>query len=231
MPMKSGHSKEVVRSNIQEMMRAGHSQKQAVAAALHSARKSKKLMMADGGQVPVDNSKRTLGEIIGYPGFEKKKADAPKPAPAPAEDTQNMAHGGEVSEDMDEGLSSTNDEGAERSISQLQAEGAYHPEAVENPDMQDHDRMLAKALYKKGEKDEMMSYAKGGLVEDDHDESGMGNIPDEDMEAVTGEPMADEPMKAEALGHSVIEGVPEGMGLSKEAMSAIAERKKRRRFS
>lgn len=49
MPLKKGHSHEVISSNIHEMVKAGHPVKQAVAAALAHARKYKK--MAEGGEV------------------------------------------------------------------------------------------------------------------------------------------------------------------------------------
>ena len=48
MPLHKGHSHEVISKNIHEMVEAGHPVKQAVAAAMHSARKSK---MAAGGMV------------------------------------------------------------------------------------------------------------------------------------------------------------------------------------
>jgi hypothetical protein len=38
MPLKEGASKEVISKNIEEMVKAGHPQKQAVAASLHNAK-------------------------------------------------------------------------------------------------------------------------------------------------------------------------------------------------
>jgi hypothetical protein len=42
MPLKSGTSQKVISKNIKEMIKAGHSQKQSVAAALHNANYKKK---------------------------------------------------------------------------------------------------------------------------------------------------------------------------------------------
>jgi hypothetical protein len=41
MPLKKGKSKKIISQNIREMMHSGHPQKQAVAAAYSTARKSK----------------------------------------------------------------------------------------------------------------------------------------------------------------------------------------------
>lgn len=228
MPMKKGHSKEVVSENIKEMISSGRPRRQAVAAALASARKSKK--MAEGGYVQ------------GVPGGGSGTQGATPPKGAivhhgkPPKDAlpgvyyDNMAHGGMVSEDMDEGLGTTNADDAERSLNQIRIEGEYHPASVANPEHQDHDRMLAKALYKKGEDEEMLSYAMGGLVQPE-DGQPLGNKPSEDMTSSTEEPMSEEDGDQAELGHSVIEGVPPGPGLSSEAMKALEEKKKRRRFS
>lgn len=42
MPLKRGNSRAVVSDNISEMVRAGHPRRQAVAAALNTARKSRR---------------------------------------------------------------------------------------------------------------------------------------------------------------------------------------------
>lgn len=49
MPLKMGHDPKTVSSNIKEMMSAGHPQRQAIAAALSHASKSKRMMK--GGAV------------------------------------------------------------------------------------------------------------------------------------------------------------------------------------
>ncbi len=49
MPLKMGHSHEVISSNIKEMTKSGHPLRQAIAASLSNARKSKK--MAEGGEM------------------------------------------------------------------------------------------------------------------------------------------------------------------------------------
>lgn len=174
MPMKKGHSPEVVRQNVREMISAGHAPKQAIAAALSNARKYKK--MADGGMVDMDD---------------------------------------------DEGMGTDNSEGAERSLGELNEQGAYHPEQVASPEQEEFSSHLAKALYKKSEEEGMMKYADGGLVEGDtYDNMEVANKPSEDMMDSTEEPMSDEPMKPS-----------DHRELSEAAKMALMMRKKSRRFS
>ena len=66
MPLQRGRSPKVISSNIREMIRAGHPQDQAIAAALNTARKIK----ADGGN------------LLGYPA-PIKPLDTSPPAPGP----------------------------------------------------------------------------------------------------------------------------------------------------
>lgn len=165
MPLMKGHSKEVVSSNIKEMMKAGHPQKQAIAAALSMARKSKK--MADGGIVGND-----MDSIAGT-GFGTE---------------------------------------AERTLGELQAQAQQRPDEISNPESMSEDQMLAKALFKRAESEEL-HMAMGGLVEGSSD-TAVGTKPKEAMGAETGEPMSD-------LSDA---------GMTEAQMDAIMKKKKSRRF-
>jgi hypothetical protein len=51
MPLKHGSSQKVISTNIKEMMKSGHPRKQAIAAALSNAKRSKEKHMAHGGSM------------------------------------------------------------------------------------------------------------------------------------------------------------------------------------
>ena len=61
MPLSKGHSQAVLSQNIKEMMDAGHPRRQAIAAAMSMAKKSK---MSDGGTVdePMDMESEMGGD-------------------------------------------------------------------------------------------------------------------------------------------------------------------------
>lgn len=175
MPLKHGHSKEVVSSNIKEMMKAGHPQKQAIAAALTMARKAKK-----------------------------------------------MAMGGEVMPDNDEGESTDFAQDAQRGLNEMRIEGGFQENAIANPKEENDEQMLARALQRKSESDEIKEgFAMGGLVEGEQD-MGTGE-PDEAMVAETDEPMS------ELEGFPAEETHPP-QGLTELAHQAIIEKKRKRRF-
>lgn len=69
MPLKKGHSKEIISNNIKEMVRNGHSQAQAIAASLHNADKYNM-----GGSI-TDNDHIFMNDDMG-PGEQTPKSGA-----------------------------------------------------------------------------------------------------------------------------------------------------------
>ncbi len=165
MPLKIGVKPETVSGNVKELMKSGRPQKQAVAIALATKRKSAK-KMAEGGM---------------------------------------YAEGGMVDWDDDMG-NDYNSEQNLRSLSEIQEQGDMNPSDITNPEYQDKKRDLAKALFEKSQRNEMLSFAEGGLVEGEED-GVTGTEPELELDAGTEEPMDDEP-----------------------SQPSTAQKKKRRRF-
>lgn len=130
-----------------------------------------------------------------------------------------MSEGGMVDYDDDLDAGTNNSQEANRSLAELQAQAVSPGEAIMNPEMESHDDMLARALFKKSQEMDAMEYSEGGLVEGMEDTE-MGNKPSMEMMADTDEPMSQMPMKPASMGDS----------LDKITMDAIMKKKKMRRF-
>lgn len=272
MPLKPGHSREVISSNIEEMVKAGHPRKQAIAAALSNSRKSKKanggkLMHMDeggnvldaearkhiaphnfalaGGRYPIHDiahARNALARVAqhGSPAEKsevQKKVHAKYPSIGKS-DGGGYADGGIVTDDMDDGAGSDWNENSVRSNGEEQALAVSRPDQVESPEYQDSERMLAKHLHERSEKneeEELDGMADGGLVQDGPaGDEPTGTEPDlEFINDGSEEPMNSMPAKPDGAEHSEIDGVPEvtPSGLSEEAMKAIREKKMKRRMA
>lgn len=136
MPLKKGHSHEVVSHNIREMVRAGHPIKQAVAASLSTARKYKK--MASGGLVNDDFDQ------AGTPQPESTGAEDHYETSKPADTDETLSYRGDSPDNMD------------RTITEINDDGHYYPDDVANPPKQK--RSMAAAL----EEDSVEHFADGG---------------------------------------------------------------------
>ena len=130
MPMKKGHSREVISSNIHEMVKAGHPVKQAIAAALSHARKHK--MMFEGGMVDDDmdidsDHERTAQELniegqdgpIANPSEESMRQHLEKALHAESEATeaQHFSEGGLVESESDSGTEEPSEAGIKKPLS------------------------------------------------------------------------------------------------------------------
>jgi len=246
MPLMKGHSKQVVSKNISEMIKAGHKPKQAIAASLANARKYRK--MAEGG----------MAEDAGYESdYEDDESQATKMAyggmatyanGGAVEEDQDVEHGGMedidpyVREDRykggkDESMDEMGRKGPEdqkRSLNEIREDGEYYPDEVANPEEQKEARGFAAALRRQAKM--VMNpenYAEGGLVQDgpEEDQRMHGTSPELDwIDDGTAEPMSSMPMKPDGLEYKPKEREPSGPGLSREAMEALREKKKNRRY-
>ncbi len=128
MPLKEGHSKEVVSENVRELVKSGRKPKEAIAIALASARKSKK--MYNGGEVTIQHvddekpqniDKDETMKYIDYEEHPKERgAVDDKNKPALDMDNHMYAEGGEV-----KGLAEALSEEAKHAIAAKKAKRRY----------------------------------------------------------------------------------------------------------
>lgn len=81
MPLRRGKSKAIISSNIREMVKEGYPQKQAVAAALNTARKSKsslkeheKMKLVKGKKAATRKGMRHNVDVMEKAGYSKRRA-------------------------------------------------------------------------------------------------------------------------------------------------------------
>jgi len=208
MPLKKGHSREVISQNIREMIASGHKPKQAIAAALANARKYKK--MAEGGMVEHETMEH--------------KTDSDPEQDLGLGSVDSASDAGRAGEAVypvgmdDEGLSQ-NVQDQEELMSALQSK--KYAANQNTHDFNPNDAVAGRKM------------SDGGLVEDkDARHAAMGSEPDLSfIDDGTEESMSSIPAKPASEEHSPADpGMVSPSGLSKEAMDAIARKRKSRRY-
>lgn len=258
MPLKKGSSREVVNSNIHEMVRSGYKPKQAVAASLANARKYKKMAM--GGKV--DDDKQV--DHMGYSHDDSMEHVNREPSAQTAEKlkgisdyfNQSYDDGGPVQPIANASpfnqQSSGGGGGGSSMMSMLPmlAMAANEGGMVEEGDDEgeNHHEGLFE-LMKLGDQGEVANpqsmsdhqkLARALMKDEENDQfyakGGLVEGPDGDEKpsnivASDSEPMSSEPEKPDGLEHKKIDGVPMSAALSKEAIEAIKNKKSKRRYS
>ena len=250
MPLQKGYSPKIVSGNIRELVNSGHKPKQAIAIALAEKRKYQK--MSKGGMTKGNYHDEGFGHDMPDMDEEMKMAHGGMVDPAQSIDEGGMSdmrskvahdrfHGGE-----DEPMSKMDRKGPEdymRSLNEIREDGEYYPDEVSNPQEQKEAQGYAHALKRQAAG--AMSpenYAMGGLVEGREERhSRYGNKPSEymgshieDTHMMPRRPdKAEHPMSRDNLptDYNKNRG-QENMhhGLSHEAMMALEEKKKARRY-
>ncbi len=217
-----------MRAQINKLVGSGMPQKDAIAKALSMKRRAKK--MAEGGEV---ESGMDSYDDKGVSFSDDRDAPPEENGPWPGTIVMKKADGGMIE---DEGSAEKSgeavypEEDADHSLSEnvlaqeLLAQGLQARKMKANDNTNSYDPFPGKESGKK--------MNQGGLLVEDHVESDLGNKPDLDwIDDGTEAPMATEPSKAAKVDHSVEDGIPViKSALSAEAMTALAEKKKKRRF-
>ena len=205
--LKKGHSREVISQNIREMIASGHKPKQAIAASLANARKSKK--MAEGGMMEEDSAADMSAESAAR-SQERGSIDSSHDAGEAGEAIYPI-------QDDPRGLSENVD--AMASLAKAIQE-AGHSANDNTHDFDPDDSVSGQEMAKSGQEQD-------GTVGD----SMVGNKPDLDwVDDGSSEPMADEPMKPAAAARAAQAAPGMTAALSDEAKRALAAKKAKRRY-
>lgn len=217
MPLMKGHSPDVVRSNIKELIGTGRKPKQAIAISLANARKFKK--MSDGGsvqngQTQGSQTSPSKGPWIDPQAAKDVQAGATKSGWDPAGWKKNLqaglgySDGGQVVDDggMEnipawmkpkggenasmEKMDEKGPEDNQRDIIMEDAEANYYPSEVANPNEMNEAQLFASALRKKAMMKASPENPEGEMDEDDGYAMG-GLVEDEDNMAVSNKPSED----------------------------------------
>lgn len=214
MPLKHGHSRDVISFNVKEMMKSGHPQKQAIAAALSSARKAKK--MYKGGLVNDDFGPAGTPKPVDSGNEDMYMTDEPAAGTREPHDEQDMYM---------------------TSVPENAVNGDYEPEKTASPE--EDSRRLAAMIsgYSEGGEVTQIDPVKAKEVSDSfkkatgYADGGMvGDKPEPHEDDGTEEPLSSMPVKPDGLEHAKISGVPASPGLSEEQRRAIMARKAKRRY-
>lgn len=187
---------------------------------------------ADGGMI---EKPKSLGQAIGYPGM----ADGgmvPEMADIEREDEHDVyagtKSGGLSKNESMEEMGSHGPEDYQRSLNEIRDDGNYYPSEVANPAEQDSHASFAAALRKMAMSNPE-NYAYGGLVQG-------GTAEDEPVGAKPSEgngknggmdsTMMEDVHSSASNGQAVMKDPTMVDGLSKDAMEAIARKKKARTY-
>jgi hypothetical protein len=217
MPLKKGHSQDVVNGNIRELVGSGYKPKQAVAIALSKARKYKK--MSQGGVIENDDLSSPMADMSqegrseSYPGMAQSQMDS---------DDGSQSEPGMATYPMDD-----DEEGLSPNV--MSAE--QFAEGLQKSRMAANDNSHS---FEADDKVAGQKMSRGGEVQP---EEGMplGNKPElEWVNDGEGEPMSVESMSQGARGpeehRSAEPGMPQPSGLSEEAKKALQMKKARRMY-
>lgn len=227
MPMMKGHSKEVVHSNIKELVKAGHKPKQAIAIALSQARKHK---MAEGGMADAPPYQDPNNPVVNSIKKAFKMSEGGMVEEGMEEDADDNEGSVNVAGDMGESGKPVyprddDDQGLSENV--MDAQELYEGLTAEKSKANNNTRSFEANDSVAGKK-----MNKSGIKQS---ESGMalGNKPDLDwINDGTEDSMSVEGRSKGAGGgmeHSKV-GDPSGPELSEEAKKALAMRKAARRF-